>query len=116
MLRAYQLAHDIEQVPIQEIRQLPDNCDPEQLWEQLISAGHISNRHPIDLASYMAFPEGTKRCAKEQPGAFYFVVARCYHSRRYPFQGMPMPLTRRLCESQQMCISTLDDLLETNGG
>ena len=65
---------DNEQVPIQDILQVPEIRDPEMLWEQLIAAGYISNRQPIDLETFMAFPEGTKRCAKEQSGAFCMLL------------------------------------------
>ena len=68
ILRLYQAAHDIDPIPVAVANLDPGNRDPEELWQQLWEAGHVSRREPIDLATFMAYPEGTKRCGKSNSG------------------------------------------------
>lgn len=68
ILRLYQAAHDIEPIPVAVINHDAFNRDPEQLWQHLWESGHVSKREPIDLATFMAYPQGTKRCGQINPG------------------------------------------------
>ena len=68
ILRSYQAAHDIEQVPVHDNSNEPEIRDPATLWQELFDAGHVSTREPIDLQSFMAYPIGTKRSGPSQAG------------------------------------------------
>ena len=68
ILRSYQAAHDIEQVPIHDNSNVPAIGNPAILWQELFEAGHVSTSQPVDLESFMAFPAGTKRCSPMQSG------------------------------------------------
>ena len=76
MLRLYQAAHDIDPIPVAVANHDPVNRNPEELWQQLWEAGHVRTKEPIDLATFMAYPEGTKRCGKINPGVCVCVCVR----------------------------------------
>ena len=90
MLRSYQAAHDIEQVPIHENSNAPVIGDPAILWQELFEAGHVSTSQPIDLDSIMAYPAGTKRCSPKQPGTCLNALSFSRKCRSNRFQGVSL--------------------------